>query len=177
MSTNPTYVPQYGNTPAGGALDPTYFDTNSSNPKNIGKPKGTPGWQFLGWMWSDDDGTRHYNFDYYDDLGNLVKSAEEFPSVITNRSYTFTAMWAPSEVTVYLGTNGGEWIRNPGDPGLAHPDEAGEFTLTAGNDFAMAVQNTGRAIILPSHVNIMEREGYQLAACGFFSKPRRSCLL
>ena len=101
MSTNPTYVPQYGNTPAGGALDPTYFDTNSSNPKNIGKPKGTPGWQFLGWMWQDDDGTRHYNFDYYDDLGNLVKSAEEFPSVITNRSYTFTAMWAPSEVTVY----------------------------------------------------------------------------
>lgn len=68
--------------------------------------------------------------------------ARESPSVITNRSYTFTAMWAPSEVTVYLGTNGGEWIRNPGDPGLAHPDEAGEFTLTAGNDFAMAVQNT-----------------------------------
>ena len=169
VSTNPTYVPQYGNTPAGGALDPTYFDTNSSNPKNIGKPKGTPGWQFLGWMWQDDDGTRHYNFDYYDDLGNLVKSAEEFPSVITNRSYTFTAMWAPSEVTVYLGTNGGEWIRNPGDPGLAHPDEAGEFTLTAGNDFAMAVQNTGRAIILPSHVNIMEREGYSFM--GYTSSP------
>ena len=85
MSTNPTYVPQYGNTPAGGALDPTYFGTNSSNPRTS-EAEGARAGGSLGWMWQDDDGTRHYNFDYYDDLGSLVKSARRSSSVITSRS-------------------------------------------------------------------------------------------
>ena len=57
-------------------------------------------------------------------------------------------MWAaPSEVTVYLGTTAASGSA-PGDRGLLFAARQGrQFTLTAGNDFAMAVQNTNCAIV------------------------------
>ena len=92
-------VPSYAGWATGDAYDPDFFDTATTNPKNENNPKGVPGYQFLGWHWTDLNGNNHYSFDYYDATGTLIQAGEAMPTTITNQSYTCLLYTSPLPIT------------------------------------------------------------------------------
>lgn len=156
-STRPTF----GGQAAGTQLDPDYFDTATSNPKNIDNPKGIPGYEFIGWHWTttDENNVVTHHFSFNTEYEGVTYTAEALPSEV-DRNYVFEAWWQPSEVTVYLSPNGGEWILDSNGQ-LVNPDAAGDFVLERGQSFAMLTQYCGQIVELPSADKIMQRVGWR----------------
>ena len=141
-STRPTF----GGQAAGTQLDPDYFDTATSNPKNIDNPKGIPGYEFIGWHWTttDENNVVTHHFSFNTEYEGVTYTAEALPSEV-DRNYVFEAWWQPSEVTVYLSPNGGEWILDSNGQ-LVNPDAAGDLwrVLFVGEHFYKIVYPAGR---------------------------------
>ncbi|SJZ89070.1 InlB B-repeat-containing protein, partial [Olsenella sp. KH1P3] len=70
-------------------------------------PAGQTGYVFLGWMWEDGSGNKHYT---YNDSANGI-TQETLPTAV-DTNYTLTAMWEgkPYDLTfMHVGTDGNEF--------------------------------------------------------------------